>query len=346
MQSKLQIYKRTTDKKYYLRIITGTQNKKAIKIICCNTSNKKDALSILNNHQNLLAQRNKNSSKKISDIRIVVLDYARINLSKGSLEKYEITLRKMIEYIGDKFVDAITMKDIEVFKLALTTKVRKETINSYLRNIKAIWNLLYKLGLKREKDLTIKQFKIPEKEIVSFTDSEMKLILMNIRNDKLKNIVTLAVHTGLRISELLNLKVNNIDFENELIKVNNTDEFKTKSRKNRLIPFNNTIKQVIDYAFSIRSLQRSDNERFLFVSKFNIPYKRNHVTRYFRRILDELNFNKRYHFHCLRATFVMSLVRKGVNPIIIQKLAGHSSLNVTQRYCFIQISDLKIAINQ
>jgi integrase/recombinase XerD len=252
----------------------------------------------------------------------------------------------MLKVLGDLKISLVKERDIEQFKSMLAKSIKKESVNSYVRYIKSIWNLLVKLDLIPINYLReVKQFKISEKEIVSFSENEMELILNNVPHPDIKNIVMFAVETGLRISELLNLKIKNIDFENDYIKVNNTDEFKTKSGKNRLIPFNKKIIDIIDSALLRKNFQKTDSDKFLFISKYNIPYKRNFVTVYFRRKLDELKFDTRYHFHCLRATFIMNLVRKGVNPIIIQKLAGHSSLTVTQRYCFVQITDLRNALN-
>lgn len=139
--------------------------------------------------------------------------------------------------------------------------------------------------------------------------------------------------------------MNNLDFINELILVNNSDDFQTKSRKNRVIPFNTKIEQILTELIYTKEGKLKDKDKYLFSRIYNVAFKRNHVTRYFRKLLDKLHFDKKYHFHCLRATFIMNLVRKSVSPIIIQKLVGHSTLSVTQRYCFVQVDDLRNAIN-
>ncbi|MBS1513463.1 MAG: phage integrase family protein [Bacteroidetes bacterium] len=340
------LHKRVEGGTYYLTIVTTINKKRHFKRVSCRTKNKNEALRFLKNYEKNKKAPVVNPNLKISHIKKTILNYVDSNLSKGSLEKYDLTLRKFIEVIGDKEINLVTIQDVENFKAILSKNIRKHSVNTYIRYVKAIWNLLVKLGIIANSNLSgVKQFKIPEKEIISFTESEIELIVENTKDEKIKNIIMLAVETGLRISELLNLKIKNLDFENELIKVNNTEEFRTKSGKNRIIPFNINIEKIINFALQRKGLQKTDTDKYLFVSKYNIPYKRNFITVYFRRKLDELKFDKRYHFHCLRATFIMNLVRKGVNPIIIQKLAGHSSLVVTQRYCYIQISDLKNALN-
>lgn len=339
---KIYLHKRAEGGNYYLIISNKINGKRRLKKISCKTKIKNEALTFLKNYEKEKEKAIINPHLKLSDIRIPVLDYVSSNLSKGSLQKYELTLRRLSTFFGDRELNFITVKDIEIFKSSLNRQMKKETVNIYVRYIKAVWNLLVRLGYISINNLSdIKQFKTHEKEIVSFSDEEITRILDEIKEDKFKMIVTLALETGLRISELLNLKVSNIDLENELIKLNNNSEFKTKSRKNRIIPFNKSIKDTILNLIK----NKNDVGHYLITRIQNIPYRRDCITRYFRKTLDKLGFDKRYHFHCLRASFIMRLVRKGVNPIFIQRLAGHSTLAVTQKYCFVQVSDLRKAIN-
>ena len=342
---KIYLQKREPSGYYYLAIITTVNKKRYYKRVSCKTKNKNEALKFLKSYEKSKDNPVINSRLKISDIKKTVLDYVETNLTSGSVEKYKLTIDKLIKVIGDREINSISIKDIEYLKSILSKNITKHSVNTYVRYSKAIWNLLVKLEIIHSSRLRdVKQFKIPEREILSFAESEMEKIIETVHDEKIKNIILLAMETGLRISELLNLKVKNIDFANELIKINNSDDFRTKSGKNRVIPFNPKIKKIIEEEMLNQKLKVNE-EKYLFISKFSIPYKRNFITRYFRRKLDNLNFDKRYHFHCLRATFIMNLVRKGVNPIIIQKLAGHSSLSVTQRYCFVQVTDLRNALN-
>lgn len=339
---RIYLQKRNKGGMYYLVIVNKINGKRIFKKVSCHTKHKNEALTFLRHYEKNKETQVINPHLKLSDIKNPVLDYVTSNLSKGSTQKYELTIRMLMIYLGDKEVNSVNIKDIEHFKSALNKKMRKESVNIYVRYIKAIWNLLVRLGYISHNMLSgIKQFKTHEKEIISFTEKEIEMITEAIPDERIKQIVIFAAETGLRISELLNLRVKNIDFDNELIKINNNSEFSTKSRKNRIIPFNKTIKTIINNS----TKENSEEDSYLFRQKYNVPFKRNFITRYFRRILDKLKFDKRYHFHCLRATFIMSLVRKNTNPIFIQKLCGHSTLLVTQRYCFVQVSDLRNAIN-
>lgn len=342
-QEKIYLQKRGKGGFYYLVIVDTNNGKRHFKKISCKTKNKNEALTFLRHYEKEKENVVINPKIKLSDIRNTVLDYVKSNLSNASLSKYELTLRTLINYFGDREMYSLSLKDIEHFKSSMNKRMKKESVNIYIRYIKAIWNLLVRLGYLKFNPLSnIKQFKTHEKEIISFTDIELDMIVKAIPDIQIKAIVVLAAETGLRISELLNLRLKNIDFENELIKLNNNSDFHTKSRKNRVIPFNRIIKDNLTEC--IEGTDKNDNT-FIFRRSLNNPFKRNWITRYFRRILNKQNFDKRYHFHCLRATFIMRLVRKGVNPIFIQKLCGHSTLLVTQKYCYVQVTDLRKAIN-
>lgn len=336
------LYKSLSTGLYILRIVKSQKGKRIIKKISCETKNKRVAVKFLNNY----VKKRKINTLKLTEAKIKILNYVKSNLSSGSCEKYELMFKVLIENFGDKEIDSIRISDIELLKTKLNKKIKKDSVNSYLRSIKAAWNLMVKLDmLKTNKLKNIQQFKIPEKQIVSFSQSEIEIILNSIEHQFIKRIIKFALYTGMRISELLNMKIKNIDFANEWINVSNSDEFQTKSRKNRIIPFNTEIKEILNELIKIENGNMRENDKYLFARIYNVPFKRNHVTRYFRKLLDKLNFDKRYHFHCLRATFIMNLVRKGISPIIIQKLVGHSTLSVTQRYCFVQVEDLRKALN-
>jgi len=342
---KIYLQKRSKTGNYYLVFVSNFNGQRSYKKVSCRTSNKNEALNFLKKYEKMKNEELINPQLKISDIRKTVLSYAESNLSKGSYEKYELTLRVLENTLGNILINTIDIRRIEVFKSQLAHTMKKESVNSYVRYVKASWNLLVKLGVLKQNNLkSIQQFKVHEKEIVSFTESEIQLILNSIENEKVKNIVLFAVETGCRISEILTLRIKNIDFENELLKLNNSDVFRTKSGKNRVIPITPNVKLIIDVCMEKLKSNNNFSDNFLFVRKLHVPFTRNYITRYFRRLLTKLNFDERYHFHCLRATFIMNLVRKKVSPVIIQKLAGHSTFNVTQRYCSIQVSDLKDAM--
>lgn len=346
--SKYYLTKRNNGYYYVLIIFRDSVNKRHQRYISTHSKLKAEAykfLSEFKENQKKLIERSK-IHYKLSDLRIVILNYIRINRSPGSVLKYETTFRYLIEFLNDKYINLINFADIEFFKTQLLKKkIRETTINSYIRTTKATFNYALKLGVISENKVKyVNQFKIPETNIISFTDEELKLIESNT-DDKFKNMIRFAALTGLRISEQINLQIK--DIKNGFINVTNKCDFTTKSKKNRIIPINNEIQNVIN-----RILGNTDStiinlhnpEEYLFNNN-GCKYNRKNISNKFKGVIYRLNLDKRYHWHNLRAFYIMNLVRKGISPLIIKSLTGHSSLAVLEKYCEVQKSDLVKAMN-
>lgn len=333
---------------YYISIVFRDEiNKRRYKYISTHTKLKSDANKFLSN---LKAERTKQSSisnqiYKLSDIKPQILQYIKINRSEGTYNKYDITLRYLIDILGDKYVTLINYADIELLKSELLKRgIKETTINSYIRTAKALFNHSLKLGIINDNKIKyIKQFNTPETKILSFSASELKLI-ENCADKEFKNMIRFSYLTGVRISELLNLQYK--DIENGAINILNKVSFTTKSKKNRSIPINKDIKELLEDMLDVseaKILPLFKSDVYIFTNN-GIRLDRKNVSNKFKCIIRKLKLNQDYHWHCLRATFIMNLVRRNINPILIKELAGHSSLSVTEKYCKIQMADLKIAM--
>ncbi|MCX6163012.1 MAG: site-specific integrase, partial [Ignavibacteriae bacterium] len=135
----------------------------------------------------------------------------------------------------------------------------------------------------------------------------MKQIENNTDKD-FKNMIRFSYLTGVRISELINLQIK--DIENGVINVLNKDNFTTKSKKYRIIPINKEIQEVLNTI-----LGKSDSNVLLFLNPENYLFNKKkfrlnrvNVSNKFRCIIKKLKLNPNYHWHCLRATFIMNLV--------------------------------------
>lgn len=74
-------------------------------------------------------------------------------------------------------------------------------------------------------------------------------------------------------------------------------------------------------------------------------YDKSYISKKFKNLLRQLDFPERFHFHCLRHTFITQLVKKGVNIYDIKQLAGHSCIETTELYMHTVTEDLRIAVN-
>jgi integrase len=169
-----------------------------------------------------------------------------------------------------------------------------------------------------------------------FTHSEIDSIMDNISPVWLKNIVTLALNTGMRRNELINLHWADVNLSNKYLIVRNTESFTTKSKAERVIPLN---QNSLDVLRNIPT--RSD---YVFLNGNSQRIYPNYLSQCFRDLLVKLNIRDDRSFHSLRHTFASWLVQKGVSIYEISKLLGHSDIRVTQIYAHLTPDNLRSAV--
>lgn len=257
-------------------------------------------------------------------------DYAKP--TKKSWKTDKVRLAKLKKYFRESDLRQITPMEIERFRSGLLVKgMQKSTTNRYLALLKRMFNLAIDEGLAETNPVRkVKFFSEAEnlKERILTEDEEKRLVESCC--DHMKDIVTFAVNTGMRLGEILNLKWANVDMKSEIIKV----EF-TKSAKTRIVPMNGTVSAML-------SRPRKRGEAYVFTNpdskdKFR-EIKRSFKTGCRRAGVEGLRF------HDLRHTFASRLVRNGVDIGAVRKLLGHSTLLVTQRYIHSDEKTLRSAV--
>lgn len=199
------------------------------------------------------------------------------------------------------------------------------------------------------------------------TESETELLLENSKDGRLYPFFAVALHTGMRMGEILGLTWDCIDFDNGVINVtktlcylpNNGDaiyEFhppKTKAGK-RSIPMSKQVKEALAEqkkwhdSVSSRFAPRKGFENLVFTSKTNNPIHASNIKDSINYLVDKINSKnpelelKHFTPHCLRHTFATNCIAKGMRPKTLQKLLGHNSLQMTMDlYCHVLDDTLK-----
>jgi site-specific recombinase XerD len=112
--------------------------------------------------------------------------------------------------------------------------------------------------------------------------------------------------------------------------VQNYASFKTKNKKPRTIPLNNTLFQLLQNRLpKIIDIKLDD---YLFAKYPGVPYSIEYVSKSFKKVVRKLGLNKKYHFHLLRVSFGSHLIQRGIPISTISKLLGHSSISVTEKH--------------
>jgi integrase/recombinase XerD len=247
---------------------------------------------------------------------------------------------KMYGYITGQFLDfikyekdAITRENIEVFKeyLSIERGYSKSTIYLYVR---ALQSFLSYLGIENLGPLQAP--KRPQKVPDYLMSDEVSIILKNCRNLRERLVVKLLVYTGIRVSELCSIRIQDIDLNNKTLKIRNG-----KGDKDRLVVFSEKVVPDLKlYLMDVRD--KKPKSDFLFPTSKSKRISPVTIERLVRVIVKRSGITKKVTPHTFRHTFATSLLRNGADLRIIQILLGHSSISTTQIYTHVDDRALKM----
>ena len=269
------------------------------------------------------------------------LDYLLIEkkLSINTIETYKGDLKYYMDYFNNKSIKKIDKKDITNFIESLKDKdLNEKTINHIIGTVKGLHNYfsLYHdvanvceniVRLKTKKTLP-KVLTIEEVELI--LDIELKTPF-DYRN---KAMLELMYSSGLRVSELLNLTVNDIDFEQDLVKVFG------KGSKERIIPIGDyALKALAKYICEYRNSLIKLPTDILFLNNHGKKMSRSGFFKIINKIAEEKNIKKEISPHVLRHSFATHMLECGADLRSIQELLGHENMSTTSIYTHVR-SDL------
>ena len=275
------------------------------------------------------------------EFRDWVLNYVRNNHRPGTLQLYETTFRLLSKFFGEKKnILELRTTDIEYFKSERQKVVRSPTVNSYLRKIKASFNLAIRfdlLSFNPAKNVT--QLREVQTQRKIFTDDEINKLLPTITDEPFRNLVLFGILTGCRVGELVNLQWSDINIQEHIIEIRNKEKFTTKTGKNRKIPISTKLIAVIE------NMHRGKDDDYIFLQKHGEPFSKDRATRFMKRYLKQSKLPEYLTFHCLRHTFITTLLKKSVSIYIVKELAGHADIKTTEIYAHLVTEDLRNAVN-
>lgn len=186
---------------------------------------------------------------------------------------------------------------------------------------------LYKFGLDKKYDKVSFTRPKKEKKLPQIIESEfLKEKINQIRNLKHKSIISLGYSVGLRVSEVINLKIEDIDSKRMIINIKNS-----KGRKDRIVPLSPNILTLLrDYYQEFKPME------YLFNGQNSLQYSSESCNQLVKKYIDP-----KYHFHLLRHSCFTHLIESGVDCRIIQKIAGHSNIKTTEIYTHVSTNILQ-----
>ena len=142
--------------------------------------------------------------------------------------------------------------------------------------------------------------------------------------------------TGVRISELINLTLSQVNFEESIIKVMG------KGRKERIIPMSNTSSHYLNlYIMDYRKYLLKNTTDYIFLNKNGEKISRQGFFKILKKITQDCGINKDISPHALRHSFATYLLNNGADLRIIQELLGHENLETTEIYSHLTNKKIK-----
>lgn len=253
--------------------------------------------------------------------------------SQRTIDTYMIYLNMFNDFVK-KDLNEINNEDIVNFLSYLKTekKVGSATLNLVLSAIKHFYIEFLKNNIVINIKLPKKAKKIP----IVLTPKEIKQLISVIDNDRNKLIVEFIFSTGVRISECINMKINNLNFDEYTGNV-----ISGKGNKDRIIILSK--KWVEDYKKYLSN--RKIHSEYLFCNNLGQSLSVDTIQKFLKVYAHKANIDKKISPHTLRHSFATNLLENDVNIRYIQQLLGHANLNTTQIYTKVNTNKLKTIQN-
>ncbi|MGE7664283.1 tyrosine-type recombinase/integrase [Ureibacillus composti] len=255
-----------------------------------------------------------------------------------TIESYVNDVKGFQSYLQEKLKDVPVLSRFSFVRYKehlVKENYAVSTINKKINSLKVYNDFLRTEGIISESFIQLKRDRIKiaagsEDNVDALSDEQVEQLLFYVENRnkvsaRNKLIVYLLLYTGVRVSELVGIKIADIDFlTSQLVVIG-------KGGKRREIGLIQDVLQLVrDYMKEERSASNFSHSDYVLVSQRAEKMHRDAVRDWLAKTSKELGF--KLHPHLFRHTFCTRLLKKGVDLTTVSKLAGHSTVNMTARF--------------
>ena len=291
---------------------------------------------------NILGSLINRTTKSISMLKAFnnMITYLTTRTRPATIEYYQKNFKIIYNWLNSN--NYLSTSDITnqvlneyVNYLKIERNYKNNSINKHIEIIKHIMKFNYENEFINTNPIhNFKKLKSDTVETKFIDEANMNLIMNYLENFipvtkvQIRNI--LAIHllkdTGARLNELLNIKIANIDINKQCIKL----DF-TKTNKVRYVYFSSKSKELINKLLNFSCMKKST---YLFINfeTYQISAK-NFIYDFLNEIKEELNISISISPHKFRHTLASNLIESNKDIILVQKILGHSTIEMTKRYC-------------
>lgn len=249
------------------------------------------------------------------------------NYSRKTIKSYLLCLADYFKYIKN----VVKNPDTELIKKYLLEKQAKrqssQTINLYLNAIK----YFYREICKNSAPIDIRFAKTASKLPIVLSRNEIGKIINSIENKKHRLLVSLSYGAGFRVSEVINLKIKDINLEELTIHIKGA-----KGNKDRITIFPEKLKNELR-----ESITFNNTNDYVFGNNGGNQLTERTAQKIFESAMKKSGIQKEATFHSLRHSFATHLLENGVDVRYVQELLGHANIRTTQLYTKVTNPSLK-----
>lgn len=249
--------------------------------------------------------------------------------SGATIKAYVIHNKKFLEFIR-KDPEGITEDDIKSYVAYLISEknLKPASVNLTLSSLK----FMYENILKKKIFADIKPPKIEKKLPTVLAKYEVKKLIDAVKNQKHRLLIQFLYSSGLRVSECVNMKVNDLDLKEKMGRV-----ISGKGRKDRHIILSNKLIGVLNRYLK----NRKEKSEYVFSSSHGDHISVRMAQKVVNKAAKMAGIKRRVFCHALRSSFATHLLEAGVDIRVIQVLLGHSSISTTEKYVNVSNEQLK-----
>ena len=271
------------------------------------------------------------------------IDYLRFEkkYSENTIVSYQNDLKKALIFFKNDF-NNLTKKDIQNYIRQLSKQESSASVSRSISTLKSLYKFLELNKYAKNNPLTtITNPKTPKKLPKVLSEEEVdKLLDINLKTNfdyRNKAMLELMYSSGLRVSELINLTVNDIDLINSSVRIFG------KGSKERIVPLNDYAIEALNNYISNhrRSLFKHGENNYLFLNNHGNKMTRQGFFKTLQKIAKEKGIKSELSPHTLRHSFATHLLKHGADLRSIQELLGHSDISTTQIYTHITSEKLQ-----
>ena len=273
------------------------------------------------------------------------------NMSANTLDAYQRDLLKLLDFLKSEGKDVLDVEltDLQTFAAGLhDVGIGPRSQCRILSGVRSFFRFLQMDGYRDDDPSELLESPVlgehlPEVLSTEEVDAlEASIDLSKPEGHRNRAIIEVLFSCGLRVSELVNLKLSNLYLEEQYVRVMG------KGSKERLVPISERAIRELDFWFADRNLLniKTGEEDYVFLNRRGAHLTRTMILIMIKRQAEEAGIRKTISPHTLRHSFATALLEGGADLRAIQALLGHESIGTTEIYTHIDMTTLREEILQ